>query len=186
MRLVGETETAIGRGQLAPLPDRSATLLQDALLKTDGTVTDLLELFTDEEIIIEKIAPGLYTSECERPECGHEPGSVVRDVILLGKSTGNRYIFAHSHLFPAALAPAVQTRLNTTSDPIGKVLKEYRTESFRQIERSARVSMPTIARLLDQARTDQMRWRRYSVISGGAAIMEITEMFSEQLFASAS
>jgi chorismate-pyruvate lyase len=46
--------------------------------------------------------------------------------------------------------------------------------------------MPTIARLLDQARTDQMRWRRYSVISGGAAIMEITEVFSEQLFASAS
>jgi chorismate-pyruvate lyase len=105
---------------------------------------------------------------------------------LRGKVTGARYIFAHTHLFPAALPPAVQTRLTTTSDPIGKVLREYRTESFRQIEQSASVPMPTIAQLLDQARTDQMRWRRYSVISGGAAIMEITEVFSEQLFASAS
>jgi chorismate-pyruvate lyase len=39
--------------------------------------------------------------------------------------------------------------------------------------------VPAIARVLDQGETDQMRWRRYSVISGGAAIMEITEVFSE-------
>jgi chorismate--pyruvate lyase len=165
---------------------RGAVLLQDALLKTDGTVTDLLELFADEEIEIEKVTPGLYTAECERAECGDEAGSVVRDVILRGKESGNRYIFAHSHLFPAALPPVVQERLSATSDPIGKVLREYRTESFRQIERSASNSMPAIARVLGQGRTDQMRWRRYSVISGGAAIMEITEVFSEQLFASAN
>jgi chorismate-pyruvate lyase len=186
MRSVAEKETDAGRGPRSPLRNRKATLLQDALLKTDGTVTDLLELFTDEEIIIEKIAPGLYAAECQRPVCGDDPSSVVRDVILRGKETGARYIFAHSHLFPSALPPAVQSRLNTTSDPIGKVLREYRTESFRQIEQTASVPMPTIARLLDQARTDQMRWRRYSVISGGAAIMEITEVFSEQLFASTS
>jgi chorismate-pyruvate lyase len=186
MRLVAETETDVRRGSRSPLGNRKATLLQDALLKTDGTVTDLLELFTDEEIIIEKIAPGLYATECQRPICGDDPSSVVRDVILRGKVTGARYIFAHSHLFPSALPPAVQARLNTTSDPIGKVLREYRTESFRQIEESANVPMPTIARLLDEARTDQMRWRRYSVISGGAAIMEITEVFSERLFASVS
>ncbi len=136
MRLVAETETDVGRGACSPLRNRNATLLQDALLKTDGTVTDLLELFTDEEFIVEKIAPGLYTAECQRPVCGDDPGSVVRDVILRGKVTGTRYIFAHSHLFPSALPPAVQTRLNTTSDPIGKVLREYRTESFRQIEQS--------------------------------------------------
>ena len=73
----------------------------------------------------------------------------------------------------------MQARLSATSDPIGKVLREYRTESFRQIDRSARGSVPAIARVLDQGETDQMRWRRYSVISGGAAIMEITEVFSE-------
>jgi chorismate--pyruvate lyase len=186
MRLEADTETDAERGPRSPLRNRRATLLQDALLKTDGTVTDLLELFTDEEIVIEKIDPGLYTSECHRPECGDDPGSVVRDVILRGKVTGARYIFAHSHLFPAALPPAVQARLSTTSDPIGKVLREYRTESFRQIEQSATVPMPAIARALDQKRTDQMRWRRYSVISGGAPIMEITEVFSERLFASAN
>ena len=127
MRSVAETETGVGRGPCSPLRNRKATLLQDALLKTDGTVTDLLELFTNEEIIVEKIAPGLYSAQCQRPVCGDDPSSVVRDVILRGKVTGARYIFAHSHLFPSALPPAVQTRLNTTSDPIGKVLREYRT-----------------------------------------------------------
>jgi chorismate lyase len=172
MQLVDEAKT-----------NQRAVLLQDALLKTDGTVTDLLELFAHEEIEIEKVTPGLYTAECERPECGHEAGSVVRDVILRGKESGNRYIFAHSHLFPAALPRVVQDRLSATSDPIGKVLREYRTESFRQIERSANSSMPAIATVLGQGEADHMRWRRYSVISGGAAIMEITEVFSDQLFA---
>jgi chorismate-pyruvate lyase len=161
-----------------------ASLLQDALLKTDGTVTDLLEVFSDEEIAIEKLTAGLYTDECDRPQCGAEPGSVVRDVILRGKESGTRYIFAHSHLFPSVLPPAVQTRLSTTSDPIGKVLRDYRMESFRQIEQSARDDMPAIARILGHDEDDQMRWRRYSVISGGAVIMKITEVFSEQLFAS--
>jgi hypothetical protein len=36
-----------------------AALLQEALLRTGGTVTDLLELFTDEDIRIDKIAPGI-------------------------------------------------------------------------------------------------------------------------------
>jgi len=185
MHLVDETKPDAERALCSSLRDRGATLLQDALLTTDGTMTDLLELFADEEIEIEKVTPGLYAAECERPECGDEPGSVVRDVILRGKETGNRYIFAHSHLFPAVLSSAVQARLSATSDPIGKVLREYRIESFRQMEESASHSMPAIARVLDQRETDQMRWRRYSVISGGAAIMEITEVFSEQLFASA-
>ena len=51
MQLVDDTKT-----------NRGAALLQDALLKTDGTVTDLLELFADEEIEIEKVIPGLYTA----------------------------------------------------------------------------------------------------------------------------
>jgi chorismate-pyruvate lyase len=169
---------------LATTRNRGASLLQDALLKTDGTVTDLLELFSDEEISIEKVTPGLYTEECERAECGNEPGSVVRDVILRGKESGTRYIFAHSHLFPSVLPPAVQTRLSTTSDPIGKVLREYRTESFRKIDETSTDLMPAIAQRLGHDEDDQMRWRRYSVISGGAVIMEITEVFSEQLFAS--
>jgi chorismate-pyruvate lyase len=184
MQLAAETRTSTGL--LSSPRNRRSDLLQDALLKTDGTVTDLLELFADEEIGIEKVTPGLYTAECDRADCGVEPGSVVRDVLLRGKASGTRYIFAHSHLFPAALSPAVQARLNATNDPIGKVLREYRTESFRQIEQSASNFMPAIARVLGQDDTDQMRWRRYSVISGGAVIMEITEVFSEHLFATSN
>jgi len=182
MQLVGERKRDTERSPVSPPRSRGATLLQDALLRTDGTVTDLLELFADEQIDIEKVTPGLYTAECDHSECGSEPGSIVRDVILRGKASGTRYIFAHSHLFPAVLSPAVQDRLTKTTDPIGKVLREYRTESFRQIQQSACNFMPAIARVLDQCDTDQMRWRRYSVISGGAVIMEITEVFSERLF----
>ena len=182
MPLAADPRTGTNYDLLSSPRHRRAALLQDALLRTDGTVTDLLELFTDEEIDIEKVIPGLYTAECDRTECGAEPGSVVRDVILRGKTSGTRYIFAHSHLFPAALSPVVQARLNETNDPIGKVLREYRTESFRQIEQSASDFMPAIARVLGQDENDQMRWRRYSVISGGAVIMEITEVFSEHLF----
>lgn len=162
-----------------------AALLQETLLRTDGTVTELLELFTDEAIGIEKVTAAEFTAECHRAKCDLESDLVVRDVILTGQTTGEPYIFAHSHLFAEALPRAVFHRLSETSDPIGKVLKEYRVETFRQIDERGRRRMPPIAELLGKAKTDQMVWRRYSVIVGGLVIMEITEVFSEQLFAPA-
>ena len=122
----------------SPLNPRSsvAALLQEALLRTDGTVTELLELFTHETIGIEKVTTGGYAAECHRPKCDREPGLVVREVILSGQSSGEHYIFAHLYLFPEALPRAVFQRLSETSDPIGKVLKEYRTETYRQIDES--------------------------------------------------
>lgn len=171
----------------SPLNLRSsvAVLLQEALLRTDGTVTDLLELFTRETIGIEKIITGGYAAECHRPKCDREPGLVARDVILIGQSSREPYTFAHSHLFPEALPRAVFQHLSDTSDPIGKVLKEYRTETYRQIDERGCRLMPGIARILGRAETDQMLWRRYSIIAGGLVIMEIAEVFSEQLFFSA-
>jgi chorismate-pyruvate lyase len=102
--------------------------------------------------------------------------------MLCGQTTGSEYIFAHTHLFPEALAPAVQTRLAETNEPIGKVLREHRLEDFRQIEERGCRPMPAIAEILGAPTTDQMQWRRYTVISGGQVIMEITEVFSECLF----
>jgi len=170
----------------SPLNSRSsvAAFLQEALLRTDGTVTDLLELFTHETIGIEKVATGEYAADCHRPKCDREPGLVVRDVVLFGQSSREPYTFAHSHLFPAALPRAVFKHLSETSDPIGKVLKEYRTETYRQIDERGCRLMPGIAIILGRAETDQMLWRRYSIIAGGLLIMEIAEVFSEQLFSS--
>ena len=99
-------------------------------------MTELLELFTHETIGIEKVTTGGYAAECHRPKCDREPGLVVREVILSGQSSGEHYIFAHLYLFPEALPRAVFQRLSETSDPIGKVLKEYRTETYRQIDES--------------------------------------------------
>jgi chorismate-pyruvate lyase len=163
-----------------------ATLLQEALLRTDGTVTDLLELFTHENILIDKLDPGLYSSECDWPDADEHAGPVIRDVLLRGKTTGQAYIFAHTHLFQERLATPVQTRLSETNEPIGKVLREHRLEDFRQIEERGRRQMPTVAALLGGEASDPMQWRRYSVISGGLVIMEITEVFSERLFETAA
>ena len=170
----------------SPLSPRSsvAALLQEALLRTDGTVTDLLELFTHETIGIEKVTTGGYATECNRPECDREPGLVVRDVILFGQSSRETYTFAHSHLFPDALPRAVFQHLAETNDPIGKVLKEHRTETYRQIDERGCRPMPGVAKILGRPETDQLLWRRYSIIAGGMVIMEIAEVFSEQLFSS--
>ena len=169
-----------GTGLLTRSP--VATLLQEALLRTDGTVTDLLELFTGENILIDKLQPGLYSSECDWPEVDAHPGPVIRDVLLRGKRTGVPYIFAHTHLFPERLATPVQTQLSETNVPIGKVLREHRLEDFRQIEERGVRPIRAIAGILGGEASDQMRWRRYSVLSGGLVIMEITEVFSERLF----
>ena len=107
---------------------------------------------------------------------------VIRDVLLRGKTTGVPYIFAHTHLFPERLATPVQTQLSETNVPIGKVFREHRLEDFRQIEERGVRTIPAVAGVLGGEASDQMRWRRYSVLSGGLVIMEITEVFSERLF----
>lgn len=145
-------------------------------------MTDLLELFAGENIRIDKVTPGLYVSECDWPKDDDRTEPMVRDVILRGHKTDTPYTFAHTHLFPEALTPEVRTRLAETNEPIGKVLREHRIEDFREIRERGRRPMPTIAEVLGAAATDQMQWRRYSVVSGGLVIMEITEVFSERLF----
>jgi chorismate-pyruvate lyase len=169
-----------GTGLLTVSP--RATLLQETLLRTDGTVTDLLELFTGENIRVDKVTPGLYSSECDWPNACGNPGPTIRDVVLRGRNTDLPYIFAHTHLFPERLEAPVQTQLSETNEPIGKVLRQHRLEDFRQIEERGIRSIPAVAGILGGEPTDQMRWRRYSVLSGGLVIMEITEVFSEYLF----
>jgi chorismate-pyruvate lyase len=142
----------------------------------------MLELFTREEIRIEKLNPGVYAAECDWPGSCANPEREVRDVLLCGQVTGLPYVFAHTHLFPEALAPAVRAGLSQTSNPIGKVLKEHRVETFRQIEQRGCRAMPAVAEVLGGAATDQLQWRRYSVTSRGLVILEITEAFSAHLF----
>jgi chorismate-pyruvate lyase len=177
-----ESEQAGETSQVARGP--RAALLQEVLLRTDGTVTDLLELFTGEPIRIAKVSSGFHNAECDWPNKDGEPQLIVRDVILCGKTTESRYIFGHTHVYPEALAPAVHLQLQETNEPIGKVLRDQRVEDFRQIEGRGCRPMPLVAEILGVAATDQLQWRRYSVTSGASTIMEITEVFSERLFAS--
>ena len=169
-----------GTGLLTVSP--VATLLQETLLRTDGTVTDLLELFTGENIRVDKVPPGLYSSECDWPNACGNPGPTIRDVVLRGKKHGFALYLRSYTLVPGETGAPVQTQLSETNEPIGKVLRQHRLEDFRQIEERGIRPIPAVAGILGGEPTDQMRWRRYSVLSGGLVIMEITEVFSEYLF----
>jgi hypothetical protein len=64
-----------------------AALLREALLRTDGTVTDLLELFTCEDTHGQNDS-GPYSYECDWPKVNAKPGPIIRDVVLCLSAVG--------------------------------------------------------------------------------------------------
>ena len=160
-----------------------ATLLQETLLRTDGTVTDLLELFTGENILIDKLQPGLYSSECDWPEVDASPGPIIRDVLLAGKDN----------------------RICRTSSPIHTCSRSdwrrrYKPNSPRPTNRSERCSGSIDSRISARSKSGAFAPSQQSPASSagrqatrcggvgtrsypaGLVIMEITEVFSECLF----
>ncbi|MFB0619132.1 chorismate pyruvate-lyase family protein [Streptomyces sp. AGS-58] len=142
------------------------------LLTTDGTVTPMLEQMVGEPIITSQLSHDTRVSRTDiaaMPQSLGHDRLIARTTQLVGAHSGTVYVHARSVLVLDALPEPLRTDLVTTQEPIGRLLRKHRVESFREL---LTCSVP------DDFPSREGASRRYRVFVGGIAALLIEEFFS--------
>jgi chorismate-pyruvate lyase len=169
---------------MQPAPDRaiandpSLSLLQKILLMTDGTVTQLLEIFTGESIRVEKLEHALVSGG--PPWLAVAPAEPVLRRRILLRGASRPYLYAQSWFVPSRLPSGMQEALLHTDTPIGQLWKAARFETFREIVDYRREHDAEIAALFGDG--GPLLSRSYLAHAAGAPMGLIVEKFPATLF----
>jgi chorismate-pyruvate lyase len=166
------------------LDPRKMSSFQRILLTTDGTVTEILEAQLWEAIQIVKLYQDMISTEIAIPYLDITAGTkvLIRKVLLRGKCSHKNYIYAESITLPDRLDPKIREELLSTQKPIGRIMLEARTETFREILACKLESIGDISQYYDLPDDEKLISRTYRIFSNGQAIMLITEKFPESYF----
>ncbi len=150
----------------------SYPLALQLLMQTDGTVTQLIKILTNETINVIKIA-----SEIEQ-----NPQRVLhRSIYLQGQQSKTDWLFAQSQVFLDNLPTAFVQDLIEKTLPIGTLWNNYRTETFKQIiAKEAEISKGK--KRSGFKKGTPLLSRTYAVYSKNHIIMQITEKFPIQKY----
>ncbi len=110
------------------------SLFQKVLLATDGTVTDLVALYTGEAIKACKLSQSLARGQrVSHLACDEDAQVLHRRILLSGVGSGRNYLYAESGFVFDLFPEAIQHGLLHTEQPIGLLWREARLEMYREI-----------------------------------------------------
>jgi chorismate-pyruvate lyase len=157
---------------------------QQILLLTDGTLTKLLEIYTQETIQVMKLFEDIIPAEDDLVPLHVRQGHEVLDrkILLQGQVSQKNWLYAESFIVPSRLDAIFRDRLITSQAPIGKLWLEHKTENFKEILTSWRELAGPLAPYFDLEPTDTLLSRTYRVFSNREPVMLITEKFPESYF----
>ncbi len=172
--------------RLQPCSLDQLSACQQVLVKTNGTVTHILEAFTGESIRIVKLSQGYAAWDDADRRLDLEPGHPVlqRTVLLQGTDSGRNYLYADSIMIPDRLDEHVLNGLVNTDAPVGRLLVESRVETFRDLLAVGTEPADSCALHFGIAPDDEMICRTYQVLASKRPIMLITEKFPASFYVS--
>ncbi|MBL4773212.1 MAG: DUF98 domain-containing protein [Alcanivoracaceae bacterium] len=139
------------------------------LMRTDGTVTELIKLLTKEDIIVRKLSEKI--NDCQ------EGRILDRHIFLQGTLSGKKWLYAESKIYLDNLPEEFVTDLLEKTIPIGTLWINYRMETFKllidQYEEDSKKCGKNSAFNLSTF----LLTRVYRVFNQKKLIMEITEKF---------
>ncbi len=153
--------------------------LSTALRHNTGTVTEWLEHLAGEPIdaVIRHQDMGPAPGD---NLLGLAPGAPLlhRSVLLTGRRTGLAFVYAESAIAADRLPGSVLVRLQTSRDPIGKVLLDHHLVICRDLLSGAAAvpgtrADPDVATLL----VDGVHSRAYRIVLDGVPVMLVSEWF---------
>ena len=160
------------------------SLLQQVLLVTDGTLTNLLELYTGESIHVVKLAEVLRPAEQAQGllKLAEDQPVMARTVVLQGRTSQRNWLYAESLIVPERLDPHFQARLLHSHEPIGKLWLEQRVETFKEQVAAYRQPANGLGRYFGLEAGDELLCRTYLVFSQRQPVMLIAEKFPVSYF----
>lgn len=165
-----------------------ATRFQRMLLGTDGTVTHILEAYAGEPIEVVKLFQEFDTandadSDLLLADEAPAPTRVLRrQVLLRGRTTMAPLLHAEAVVVIDRVEPAFLEGLLGTEKPIGVLLAENRTETFREILRIGREPARARAPHLGIDVAAEVFCRSYRVVARRQPMILITERFRADAF----
>jgi chorismate-pyruvate lyase len=149
-----------------------------AILATDGTVTNLLEEFC-EPVGIEKLAERLLEvgTVDDWPELERGARVASREVVVRGQQSGRIYLHAESLIAVDRLDDVLRRELLESDKPIGKLICEYRRETYRELLGRWLEEAGDLARYFGCAKHEAVWARTYRIHLGGQPTIQITERF---------
>ena len=180
------SEGALAMTRLEPFVLDELSPPQQVLIKTNGTVTHILEAYTGESIKIVKLSQGYVTWDRADPRLDLDSGCQVlqRTVLLQGSQSGRNHLYADSIMIPDRLDQHVVDGLLNTDTPVGTLLVERRVETFREILAVGKEPADSCAPLFGIPPDEEMICRTYQVLTGRRPIMLITEKFPASFYVS--
>jgi chorismate-pyruvate lyase len=151
--------------------------LEAALSRASGTVTAFLEQLVGEPIDARERRHKLLRAEPSNSLRVAEGDPLIfRTAALEGRTSGRAYLYAETVLVPSRLPVNVRRRLESSSDPIGRILgEEGITVTRRPLGRSESGSAPVS--LEGVAVGDYLLARTYRLDAEGTPLMTIAEWF---------
>jgi chorismate-pyruvate lyase len=156
--------------------------LESALHRAGGTVTAFLEHLVGEPI-----------DACERRQQATKAASpnslrvaeghplIFRTATLQGRTSGRSYVYAETVLVPSRLPANCRQRLESSSDPIGRILEEEGITITRELLGRPESGSAPVSAKVDIAVGDCLLARTYRIDAAGTPLMVITEWFLPSL-----
>jgi len=160
--------------------DQSLSAFQKILLMTDGTVTDLIALYTGEPIKVKKIGQKIFLSDDRQKFCHPETPLLERDVLLCGEH--KNYLYAESIFVFGLLSRSIQYKLLETDCPIGLMWKKEKLETYRDILSHKTEVCDKVSSYFNVPSLTPIISRTYSIYHQGKILGTITEKFPITFF----
>ena len=157
----------------------SLSPFQRIILTTDGTLTEILEAYLFEPLQVVKLSEDIVPLENEHSSLQLEVGSRVIDrrICLQGKISMRNFIYAESTLAFERLDETFQHELLESKVPMGKLWRQNRIETFKEIISTKKEPALGLAEFFDIGEEDSLLSRTYIVSSNRQPIIQITEKF---------
>ena len=161
--------------------DRSLSLFQKVLLATDGTVTQLLELYTGLPVKVHKLAQELIHSDHPDILNTKAKDKVLKRAILLRSSTQN-LLYAESYFVIDRLPDTMHRQLLESDQPIGLLWRAERMETYREVISYTRQPDRSLSQHFSVADSEDFLSRSYLIFRQQKPLGMITEKFPASYF----
>lgn len=185
---------ALFKSKQDTLPVKS--FLQRLLLITDGRITDIIQAYSGETVKAVKLRHQLTisgsqflanssnsTNLCQNSSRFSPLNSdrqcqlLDRSILLQGSQTKTNYLYADSKIVLERLSADIRDELIFSEQPIGKLLRENKIETYREILDCGIEPAGSLGEYFDTKPDAKLIYRTYLVFIAGSPVMQITEKF---------
>ncbi|SON58608.1 Chorismate pyruvate-lyase [Mycobacterium simulans] len=154
------------------------------LIATNGTLTGILGVVTDDDIDVEIIEQDSHSTAPKTADCEQLPTgrTVQRRFLLKGRRSGHPFVAVEALIAVDLLPPALATSLTTTNRPLCELMIRSGIETYRETAKVWMAELPVWAISGEDQDSLPAVARRYRTFIGRQPTLTITEYFPQNAF----